>query len=257
MDNKKLLEEIDILIKEGTNLYYSMFLLDEEGKQKLIDSKINIKCLPSFTQSYNHWYTKSYYLIEQIMPFRLNDFVELYKPQKKKELSFDSYSISDALLGHIITQGLKVIARPISASSKMEQQIAILKSAKSLLEDYFYNLRLELVASLFDSELDSAYELLKKNFLRAAGAIAGVVLEKHLGNITVNHKIAISKKNPTIADYNDKLKEANIIDTPTWRKIQYLGDLRNICCHDKKIEPTDNQAKDLLDGVKYITNNVF
>ena len=57
--------------------------------------------------------------------------------------------------------------------------------------------------------------------------------------------------------YNEELKNAGVIDLPTWRHIQLLGDLRNLCCHDKKSEPTKDQAKDLLDGTTKICKTVY
>lgn len=56
---------------------------------------------------------------------------------------------------------------------------------------------------------------------------------------------------------NEELKNAGVIDLPTWRHIQLLGDLRNLCCHDKKSEPTKDQAKDLLDGTTKICKTVY
>jgi hypothetical protein len=53
-------------------------------------------------------------------------------------------------------------------------------------------------ADLFDSELDAAKELAKHKFTRASGAMAGVILERHLQQICQNHNIKITK-NPTIA----------------------------------------------------------
>ena len=43
-----------------------------------------------------------------------------------------------------------------------------------------FDIRQLVQADLFDSELDAADELGKKKFTRAAGALAGVVLERHL-----------------------------------------------------------------------------
>lgn len=257
IDKEKIKEEIDKLFKEGKLLYFSMFLLAPEGKKALQKANIDENTLPVFTQQYDHWYTRSHRLIERVAPHRLNDFVELYKKPKIKELSFSNYCISDALLGYTLTRGSTVIATPISAQGKLEQQVEILASIRSLVDDYFFNLETELQGNIFDSELDSAEELFKKKFLRAAGAIAGVVLEKHLNNVVQNHSIKITKKNPTISDFNEKLKEGNFVEVPTWRKIQYLGDLRNICCHDKSVEPTEEQVKDLISGVKYIITNIF
>ncbi len=113
-----------------------------------------------------------------------------------------------------------------------------------------------LFAEIQDSELKAAIKL-KKISKRAAGALAGVVLERHLQRVAVNHQISIPKKNPTIADLNDPLKGANIYDVPMWRKIQYLGDIRNLCSHQKDTEPTEEQVTELIDGVNAVIKNVF
>jgi hypothetical protein len=81
--------------------------------------------------------------------------------------------------------------------------------------------------------------------LRAAGAVAGVVLEKHLAQVCENHAIKVSKKNPTVGDLNDLLKSSGIIDTPRWQANQYLADIRNISDHNKAKEPTEEQISDL------------
>lgn len=256
MNKETLKKEFHTLIKQGKQLYYSMFLLDEETEKALKETDINIDKLPDFKMEYQSWYTQALFLIRLVAPHRINDFEELYKKKKSKELNIDSYCISDALLGLTFTRGSTVLAKPISTLDKMQQQVSILISTKDLVENYFYNLELEIHNDILDSELDSAYELLKKKFLRAAGSVAGVVLEKHLEKIATSHQISISKKTPTIADFNDKFKEEKVYDVSTWRRIQFLGDIRNLCCHNKNEEPTEAQVKDLLDGVKYITQNV-
>lgn len=119
MINKgKIKEEIDELFKEGKRLYYSMFLLDPEGKKMLEKANIGANTLPVFSQQYDHWYTTSHRLIEKVAPHRLNDFVELYKKTKVKELNFSNYCISDALLGYTLAKGSVVVATPISAQGK-------------------------------------------------------------------------------------------------------------------------------------------
>ena len=111
-------------------------------------------------------------------------------------------------------------------------------------------------ADLFDNELDAAEDLNKKGYSRGAGAIAGVVLERHLETVCQNHKVNIPK-NPTISKLYELLKSADVIDIPTWRFIQHLGDLRNLCDHNKDKNPTDEQVNELLEGVKKITKTVF
>ena len=110
---------------------------------------------------------------------------------------------------------------------------------------------------MFDSELDAARELAKKGFLRAAGALAGVILERHLSQVADNHKVSSSKAHPTISDFNDMLKKANIYEVPEWRQIQRLGDLRNLCDHDKKREPSKEEIDELVAGVDKVTKTLF
>jgi hypothetical protein len=112
-------------------------------------------------------------------------------------------------------------------------------------------------ADLFDSELDAARELHKYRFVRAAGALAGVVLERHLKQICANHSIKVAKKAPTIADLNNALKDADVIEIPQWRFIQHLADIRNLCDHSKEKEPTVEQVDDLIGGVMKVIKMLF
>ena len=113
-----------------------------------------------------------------------------------------------------------------------------------------------LFAELQDSELVAADQL-KKVSKRAAGALAGVVLERHLQRVTQNHRISIRKKSPSISDLNDPLKNAGVYDVPTWRKIQLLADIRNLCAHQKNREPTDDEVDEIISGVNWVIKSIF
>ena len=118
------------------------------------------------------------------------------------------------------------------------------------------NIEGELYAELQDSEVAVARQLAKVS-LRAAGALVGVVIEGHLQKVAFVHGVKITKKNPTIADLNDPLKAASVIETPAWRKISFLADLRNICSHKKDVEPTKEQVEELMQGAEWLMKNVF
>ena len=120
-----------------------------------------------------------------------------------------------------------------------------------------FDIRQIVQADLFDSELESAKALVKHGFLRAGGAIAGVVMERHLAEVCENHAIQLRKKTPVIADFNDELKKAEVIDVPQWRFNQLLADIRNLCDHNKNTEPTNEQVTDLVDGVMKLTKTLF
>jgi hypothetical protein len=86
--------------------------------------------------------------------------------------------------------------------------------------------------------------------------VAGVVLEGHLMTVCNQHQLS-HPKNPSIGQLNDIVKKADVVDLPTWRFIQRLGDLRNICDHKKKDEPTSENMTELIEGVRKIIKTLF
>jgi len=102
--------------------------------------------------------------------------------------------------------------------------------------------------------LDKAGELLRNGYNRAAGILAGVVLESHLSALCDAHSIEIKGKR-TISNYNDSLKD-KVYNLPTFRNIQRLADIRNICGHEKKNEPTTEEVEELIVGVDKIVKTV-
>lgn len=223
-------------------------------------AKAHLEALPDFKSSYQSWYSECIVLLKLLLPDRLNDFIRLYeKPKGRKEIGFENYRIEDALQGLRITRysGSEVIADSKAAIPHFKQQVAILDSLNNRFESSLYDIRQLVQADLLDSELDAARELLKHKFMRAAGAVAGVVLEKHLLEVCNNHDIKITKKHPTIADLNDVLKNSEVIGTAEWRFNQHLADIRNLCDHNKKKEPTSEQVSDLIDGVAKVAKTIF
>jgi hypothetical protein len=220
-----------------------------------------LKKLPSFRNAYQAWYSESLVLLKQLLPDRVSDFTKLYEKPKtrRKEITYENYVIEDALQGLYITRGWekeKVVGAD-AAIPRFTQQLNIIKAINKRFESSLFDIKQLVQADLFDSELEAAKELNKKGFMRGAGAIAGVVLEKHLLQVCDNHGVKITKKNPSISDYNDKLKEAGTYETPAWRKIQHLGDLRNLCDHKKKKEPKTEDVDELIEGVESIIKTIF
>jgi hypothetical protein len=141
--------------------------------------------------------------------------------------------------------------------NRFKAQLDILRSSQARFESTLFEIRRLAQADLFDSELDAARELHKNGFLRGSGVVAGVVLEKHLAEVRSNHNVVTRKKHPTISDLNDLLKDKNVIDVPTWRFIQRLGDIRNLCGHSKQRDPSEAEVLELIDGVDKITKTLF
>lgn len=262
-DVETVKKDLKRLLQQGIQLYLSLAYRTEsedkreETKKYLEKSGLDVKKLPDFQTEYEVWYSEALQYIKTFIPDRTNDFVALYKNEKRKELTFASYTISDAIIGLRVTRSGEVIVDDRAAVLKMRQQVSILESALKLVDSVIYSIQFSVRAELFDSELDAADELLKAGFLRASGAMCGVILEKHLSEVCAKHTISLQKKSPTINDYNEGLKNAHVIDLPTWRHIQLLGDLRNLCCHNKETDPTKDQVKDLLDGTTKICKTVY
>lgn len=260
-------QDLDKLLKRGEDLLlaiqYECF--PEEVKKQL--QQINekdvvekfLKDLPSFGKTYQHWYSESYAVIKQLLPDRLADFARLYeRPKTRKEITYENYMIEDYLQGLHVTKGWEKqkVVGPDAAIPRFKQQQSILHSVEGRFGSSLFEIRQLVQADLFDSELDVARELASNKFGRAAGAMAGVVLEKHLAQVCDSHAVKVTKKNPAINDLNDLLKAADVIEVAPWRFIQHLADLRNLCDHNKKSEPTQDQVDDLIAGVAKVIKTI-
>lgn len=252
----KFKDELKYLIDEGELLRLSLALdlkvVGKDTEKELLKLK-----LPTFKEKYEQWYSLSMQVVKQVLPDRLSDFVKQYKDEKRKQFDSMTYGISDYMIGLQATRGHETIVDGKAAFPRFEQQLNILKSAQSRLESSLFDMLEILQADLFDDELDAATELCKKGFLRGAGAVAGVVIEKHLGHVCIKHNITTRKKDPTINDLNQMLKDGGVIDTPVWRFIQHLGDIRNLCDHNKDRDPSKEEVEDLISGVKKVIKTLF
>lgn len=260
---EKFKKDLERLSKNGQLLLLSMqhSCHPEQVEEAYGDDFDKLKeLMPNFGNDYQSWYSESKALVKQLLPDRMADFTRHYeKPKPRKDITFENYRIEDYLQGLRVTRGWEkeLVVGPSAAIPHLEQQLAIVKAVSARFESSLFDIRQLVQADLFDSEISAAQELLKNGFIRAAGAIAGVVLEKHLAQVAQNHNITTRKKNPSISDFNDLLKNDDILDTPAWRQIQRLGDIRNLCDHNKDREPTKDEVQELISGVEKFTKTLF
>lgn len=208
----------------------------------------------SFHAEYQVWYSKAIKAVASMAEDRLDDFVSYYKiNQKRKSLGYGTYVIEDYLKG--------VVPSHMDFDSKTQtlqnfyNQWTILKAIGDRVDSIFENIISHVTMEFQEDSILMAEELGKVN-LRASGALAGVILENHLQTVAKAKGIQISKKNPTISDLNEPLKQGGVYGVPEWRKISYLADIRNICSHKKDVDPTKDQIADLISGVRWATKNV-
>ena len=244
---QKYRDDFEALVRRGEEVLQEMRnrLNSNQSSPALLNPNVDYQC----------WYTEAYALVNQLLPGRLTEFEQIYEGDGARRHS----TIQEWLNGHLYQFARTNSATPVFLNivRQFENQLNILKSLGGRFESALFDIQLLVQADLFNSELDSARELAMVGFLRAAGAVAGVVLEKHLRQVVENHNINIRKKNPTIGDYNDRLKSEGILDVPVWRQIQWLADIRNLCDHDKKKEPTREDVEDLIKGVAKVTKTLF
>ena len=259
----KYKEDLGKLVAVGEKMELDLTFRYLAGQGKLIDKnkKVAKQIEGSFESEYQRWYTESREVIKQLIPDRLAEFEHLYKGEgRRKGIDGSTYSIQDWLNGIRSSTnafGEKSFDDFAVVTMRFKTQLAILKSFESRFESTLFDIRQLVQADMFDSELDAARELLKHGFLRGAGAIAGVVMEEHLSQVAANHGIKTLKKNLSISDFNDLLKNGGVLDTPSWRQIQRLSDIRNLCDHNKEREPTKEEVEELISGVEKFTKTLF
>jgi len=260
---EKYKKDLERLNTVGKDMVRDLFMRKEfEGKKLSKEDKVKKSSLENyFEEHYQKWFTESIYVIRQLISERLTEFEVLYKGDgKRKGLNSHNYNIQDWLVGRRASAdlyGKKYYDDLGIVIMNFRTQLDILESAVARFESVLFNIKQIVQADLFDSELDEAKELLKNGYLRASGAIAGVILEKHLSEVCYNHSIKIAKEDPSISDYNDALKNNNVFDIPAWRYIQRLADIRNLCDHKKQREPSEVEINDLINGVEKITKTIF
>ncbi len=256
-------QDLSNLIKMGTNMQTDLAFQAYEEEEKLDNNLKSLKesITGCFEKNYQRWYTEAHTVIRRLIPERLDEFEVLYKGEpRRKKINLTTYNIQDWMTGVRLQSnsfGEKYHNDFAIVAMKFKTQMEILRAAESRFESALFDLKQIVQADLFDSELETAKELLKNGFLRAAGTVAGVVLERHLAEVCAIHSIKSRKKNPSISDFNDQLKNNDVIDIPNWRFVQRLGDLRNLCVHNKKRDPTYEEVEELIAGVEKISKTLY
>jgi hypothetical protein len=257
-ERAKVKAEIEALVADGVKLY------NDEAKHHaalLKHERSEAQSQPpsapfSFSVRYHAWYSKALPLVRQLMPDRREEFEQYFRDPRRKEMNLMTYTIQDHIAG-IHMRNHELAQWRSLALNRLSSQLSIVESISDGLDSLLADVAGVLQAELLDDEISVARELVKKKHLRAAGAVAGVVLERHLAHVATSRNVTIRKANPTIADLNDPLKNTGAYDVPEWRRIQRLADLRNLCVHHKEREPTPDEVEELVTGAERVTKTIF
>lgn len=245
---QKIAKELKDCLDEVIKLLKILQEYDKKADLKKDDEEENIP----FQMHYQIWYTKASRIVERLAPDRLAEFKSYYEiDPKRKSIGYGTYSIQDFIKNVVPSRRSHPDFDAVEQTfTNVYNQNTILSSLVSRIDNIVNNIETSLFYELQDKELDTAQKLIKVN-LRASGSLAGVILESHLQKVVQTHNLKSRKKYPSIGDFNEILKSNEIIENPTWRKISYLADLRNLCTHKKSSEPTEEQIIELINGVNW------
>jgi hypothetical protein len=194
----------------------------------------------SFVFAYNKWYSGALALVESNVPTRILEFNRIHKG----DITLKGAS-------SIISEGAITDFSQRILEQRLRELASIVHSIPSYLESHLYDMELSIAQVYMNDELNEALALIKARHVRAAGAVAGVILERHLKLLCDRHKPPIQYlRNAGISKLNDLLKNNNYYDQTQWRKVQWMGDVRNSCDHSTKDEPRPEDVSDLIKEVK-------
>ena len=203
-------EALDALVSEASDLIRSL------QQEKIINDFLD------FTDAYQNWYTAAIKAVKSLASDRYVEFCGYYENDKTHSIQTYLRKIPNR------SQNSSNDDPFIKKKDRIDQdlfinllvnQLAILKAIRTRVDSVLADIESELFTELKDNEVGVARQLIKIS-PRAAGALAGIVIEGHLRNVLNAHGIEISKKNPAISDLNNPLKDASVIDTSAWREDQ-------------------------------------
>jgi hypothetical protein len=264
VDRSAIREEIQRLVGNGTHLYRRELIARAEGdERKVIVAQLekdpkNDQLLkaPDFGREYQRWYSPALRVVEQLLRDRHNEFRDLYRNDRRKQLDVETFGIADYIAG---IQPVVGFAKDVSlnrALSCFKRQIDIVSTAEERIDSVLTDIGRTLHAEILDDELGVARNLLSAAHIRSAGVVAGVALEGHLKKLIADHQVTF-RRTGTLSNLNNALKEAGVYDTPQWRTIQSLADIRNLCGHRAERLPERAEVEELIRGVERIVKTQF
>lgn len=186
-------------------------------------------------RSYQIWYSKGEMLIKEYLYDRRNEFTREYD---------EILSLLQLREGRAKKYVMFIIKE---FTERFDIQRNLLLSLPEVFKIQNLNLMKMVSADLVESELDEAKLLLDHDFTRAAGAVAGVALERHLKTLC---EISTPPVEYTIGDTLDplatKLYKEKHLDLIELKNIQYLASIRNKCDHAKEEDPTEKEVNELI-----------
>src|SRR5215469_16847683 len=176
-----------------------------------------------FEVGYQRLYSRTLPLMKDLAPDRYDEFQSYYfREWRMPETRLWDFVVRDYILGRTGTvTGDKARSETLRCFTS---QLAILRSVGDRIESTQLDTADQAERSLQLALLDTANGLIKINE-RAAGALAGVVLETHLRKLATSRKLRFLKKSPSPRELADMLKEAQVLDIPVHSQVIWIADI--------------------------------
>ncbi len=277
---------LDTLLEEGLALFRGT-IQGSEGANTLSFMKRHTP--------YQAWYTKALRVIRQLYPERSDDFQAPYRallalqrlapspPWYRKALrvmhrltarrsqaakdhereghdsarSGSPETVRHTCMGMTITpNGEMIPSVRMTFLAHFSQQLSILSSVRDGLEYVLADMHGTLYGDVENHLLATVYTLSQHGHRRAAGALAGVLLEIHLAHVAAKYRVARCPTSSGITTLNAALKCGGIYDGEVWRFIQRLGALRDVCVDSPRRDPTVDEITTFIQGVQTVRQRV-
>jgi hypothetical protein len=279
-------QALDALLEEGLTLFRGT-IQGSEGAHTLSFMKRHMP--------YQAWYTKALRVISQLYPERSDDFQTHYRellalqrptpssPWYRKALrvmhKLTAWRSQDAkdharerhysarpgssetgrqtCMGMtIMPNGEMIPSVRLTFLAHFSQQLRILSSVRDGLAYVLADLHSTLYSDVEHHVLTTVYTLSQHGHHRAAGALAGVLLEIHLAHVAAKYRVAMGAKAPDITMLNTALKHGGIYDGEIWRSIQRLGAIRDDWVDGARRDPTVDELTAFLHEVQTVRQRV-
>jgi len=199
-------------------------------KKKL---RVGVRAL---VENYHAWFTGARPLVRGNLPDCSDSFEAMYElASESLKLVFDGINDLNEFQLHLFEQHLAT-------------QTGIVRSIPEALESKALGMRGILARDLFEDELTAARHLVGNGYVREAGVISAVVLERHLRLMCEKRGIQLSGKE-MLGDLNNKLRQS-YPDDSEFRRVQWMSEIRASCTHDKGPEPDASRVGQLITTVK-------
>ncbi len=241
---------------ERDRLRFELGLLLATGRELSTDMQSENLDPRDVNERYQLWFTQTLRLVERLLPERRREFEGYYRSDQE---SRDQAATISAILGSL--------SRPRATTEKREALAGLfdpgLEQATFL---HLLGMQLAILASALpsllaqqrrpDRGLQAARLLLAKGHRRAAGALAGAVLESHLLTVAQRHDVALAESDAaSVSRLGRALRKAGVCDAARSRQIRRLAELSDSCVRsEKRISP--KLVSELLSGVEETLLNV-